>query len=315
MNPVPTFSRPRSLFTVLRNVPSRGDSGNASPKKRYRRGDLIGIAFAAPAMLMFVLFALYPMGRVVYLSFFNYNLLTKATFAGFQNYRYLWDDPVARGAVLHTLFYLVATYVPTIVIALLVALALNTKMRGSGLARLLWFLPVAMSWVAVSVIWNLVFQPTGLLDQLLHVQVNWLTSSAAAPWAMAIMSIWKEVGFFLILFLAGLQRIPAEFYEAASIDGAGLWKRFRHVTLPGLRPMTVVVSVLAVYHGLAAFTPQYVLTGGGPASSTEVVNLYVYNTAFVYGEMGRASALAVLLFIVLLAAAGAQWLFYRRTEQ
>ncbi len=273
------------------------------------------MALALPATAMFVLFALYPMGRVVYLSFFSYNLLTKATFVGLGNYRYLFHDPVAIGAVKETVFYVFGTYVPTIVIALLVALALNTRMRGSAFVRLLWFIPLAMSWVAASVIWNLIFQPAGLLNQVLHVHLSWLTTSADAPWALVIMSIWKEVGFFLILFLAGLQRIPLEFYESASLDGAGWLKRFRYVTLPGLRPMMVVVSVLAVYHGLAAFTPQYVMTDGGPANATEVVNLYVYNQAFVYGQMGTASALAVLLFMVLLLAAGAQWLLYRRAAE
>jgi ABC-type sugar transport system permease subunit len=273
-------------------------------------GALVGWLFAIPAAVLFGAFAIYPMGRVVYLSFFQYSLFSSPKFDGLANYRYLFADPVAHTAVTNTLVYLVGTYVPTIVLALLIALALNTKMPGAGLLRLLYFLPVVISWVAVAVIWNLVFQPQGLLNQILHINVDWLTSSTWAPVALIIVSIWKELGFFVILFLAGLQRIPKELYEAASTDGAGGWARFRYVTIPQIRPMMLVVTVLAVYRGLAVFSPQFVMTDGGPANSTEVVNLYVYNNAFVYANFGRASAMAALLFAVLIILGLAQFAVY-----
>jgi ABC-type sugar transport system permease subunit len=275
-------------------------------------GALVGWLLAAPAAALFAIFAIYPMARVIYLSFFHYSLLDSPKFAGVANYQYLIHDPVAHTAAINTVVYLCGTYVPTIVLALLVALALNTNAPGSGLLRMIYFLPVAISWVVVAVIWNLVFQPQGLLNQILHVHIDWLTSSRWAPVALIIVSVWKEIGFFVILFLAGLQRIPKELYDAASTDGSGAWNRFRHVTLPELRPMMLVVTVLAVYRGLAVFSPQFVLTNGGPANSTEVANLYVYNSAFVYGDFGRASAMSVLLFAVLIILGAVQLLAYRR---
>lgn len=279
---------------------------------RTNSGALLGWLLALPATALFGLFALYPMVRVIYLSFYNYDLFSNPTFNGVQNYRDLFADPVARTATTNTLIYLVGTYVPTIVLALLVAIALNIKMPGSGLLRTVYFMPVAISWVVVAVVWNLVLQPDGLLNQVLGARVNWLTSSSWAPVALIIVSIWKEIGFFVILFLAGLQRIPKELYEAASTDGAGAWSRFYNVTLPELRPIMLVVTVLAFYRGLAVFAPQFVLTNGGPANSTEVANLYIYNTAFVYNHFGRASAMSVLLFAVLLLLGGLQLLAYRR---
>jgi multiple sugar transport system permease protein len=279
---------------------------------RSDSGALVGWLLALPASVFFAAFAIYPMGRVVYLSFFQYNLFSAPHFIGLGNYRYLLADPVAHTAVANTAVYLVGTYVPTIILALLVALALNTKMPGSGLLRLIYFLPVVMSWVVVAIIWNLVFQPQGLLNQVLHTNINWLTSSHWAPVALIIVSIWKELGFFVILFLAGLQRIPRELYEAASTDGAGGWQRFRFVTLPELRPMMIVVTVLALYRGLAVFSPQFVMTNGGPANSTEVANLYIYNNAFVFGNFGAASAMSVLLFAVLIILGAGQYASYRR---
>lgn len=280
--------------------------------RRAESGAALGWLLALPATILFGLFAIYPMVRVIYLSFFNYDLLSSPKFTGLANYRDLFADPVAHTAAANTLIYLLGTYAPTIVLALLVAMALNITMPGAGLLRTIYFIPVAISWVVVAVIWNLVFQPQGLLNQLLHLHINWLTSSTWAPVALIIVSIWKELGFFVILFLAGLQRIPKELYEAASTDGAGAWARFRNVTIPQLRPMMLVVTVLAVYRGLAVFSPQFVLTNGGPADSTEVANLYVYNTAFVYNHFGRASAMSVLLFAVLLVLGAAQVLAYRR---
>jgi ABC-type sugar transport system permease subunit len=166
--------------------------------------------------------------------------------------------------------------------------------------------------VAVAVVWRLVLNPSGLLNQTLGLDVDWLTSSAAAPWALVIMSIWKETGFFLILFLAGLARLPVDVYEAARVDGANAWQRFRLITLPLLKPITAVCCVVAVIRGFQSFSPQVVLTGGG--FGTEVVNLFVYKTAFESARMGRASAVAVLVFALLLAVTLLQLRVFRRSD-
>jgi ABC-type sugar transport system permease subunit len=263
-------------------------------------------------MILFCAFAMYPMADVIYLSFYHYNLIQPPSFAGFANYRQLISDPEAIASCVHTLEYCALTYVPTVVISLSLALAVNTRIRGAGIVRTLWFIPFAMSWVAVAVLWNLIFQPQGLLDAIIRTPVYWVTTSSAAPFAVAIMSIWKQIGFFMMLFLAGLQRIPAELYGAASVDGAGPIGRFRNVTVPQLRPTLLLVGIIAIYYGLTAFDPMYVLTGGGPANSTETLSLFIFKTAFEYGEMGQASALAVPLFLVLLVIGVGQWMVYRR---
>jgi multiple sugar transport system permease protein len=262
-----------------------------------RRRDWAGAAFAVPALALFLLFAVYPMLRVFYLSVFDYNLTSPAEFVGLDNYRFLFEDDRFQAAFGASIFYVVATYVPAVLLALVIALGLNTRMQGSGFVRLLYFAPVATSWVAVSVIWRLVLHPDGALNETLGLHLNWLTSTDSARWAVALTATWKEVGFFVIIFLAGLQNVPKELYEAASLDGAGPVGRFRYITMPLIKPVTAVVTVMAVIRGFQSFSPQVVLTGG--SFDTEVVNLFIYKTAFASARMGRASAVAVLMFVLL----------------
>lgn len=273
-----------------------------SRKTAYRaRRSFVGFLFAVPALVLFLVFAVYPGVQVFGLSLFDYSLTSPPTFVGLSNFTFLFADPRFLKALGQTAFYAIGTYVPALVLALVLAQALSIRIRGMGIARLLYFLPLAMSWVAVSVIWRVVLHSDGLLNQVLHLDVNWLTSSASARWALVIMSIWKETGFFLILFLAGLSSIPGEVYEAARIDGAGAWRRFWHMTLPLLRPVTAVCAIMAILRGMQSFSPQVVLTNG--AFGTEVVNLFIYKTAFESARMGRASAVAVLMFLLLLGLA------------
>lgn len=277
-----------------------------------RRRNALGAALAAPALLLFLLFAVYPMLRVFYLSFFNYNLTSSAKYVGLDNYSFLLHDERFHSAFLASIFFVVGGYVPALALALLIAMGLNTRMRGSGLVRLMYFAPVATSWVAVSVIWRVILHPDGALNDALGLHVAWLTSSGSARWALALTAIWKEVGFFVIIFLAGLQSIPRELHHAAAIDGAGAWQRFRYITLPLLRPITVVAAVMAVIRGFQSFSPQVVLTDG--SFDTEVVNLFVYKTAFASARMGRASAVAVLMFVLLAVISLAQLRVLRKAD-
>jgi ABC-type sugar transport system permease subunit len=288
-----------------------GPRGRGAAPHRARRS-LAGFLFAVPALILFLLFAIYPGIQVFGLSLFDYSLTSPPEFVGFDNFAFLSSDPRFGEALLQTVFYAVGTYGPALVLALILAQALSTRIRGMGLVRLLYFLPLAMSWVAVSIIWRVVLHPEGMLNEVLQLDVNWLTSSASARWALVIMSIWKETGFFLILFLAGLSAIPSDVYEAARIDGAGAWRRFWHMTLPLLRPVTAVCAIMAVLRGVQSFSPQAVLTNG--AFGTEVINLFVYKTAFESARMGRASAVAVLMFVVLLGIAIVQLRALRRRD-
>jgi ABC-type sugar transport system permease subunit len=295
------------------------DPADPGRRRRGRGGgrgvprDLVGVLLALPAVVLFAAFAVYPMLRVFYLSVFDYSLTAAPEFVGWDNFAFLATDTRFHEALVQTGVYVVGTYGPALVLAVVLAQALHTKTRGMGLVRLLYFVPVAMSWVAVSVIWRVVLHPDGLLNQALNLDVNWLTSNSTARWGLVIMSVWKETGFFLILFLAGLQAISPDLYEAASLDGAGAWRRFWHLTLPLLRPVTAVCAVMAVIRGFQAFSPQVVLTGG--SFETEVVNLFVYKTAFENARMGRASAVAVLMFGALLLLTLVQLRAFRRRDR
>jgi ABC-type sugar transport system permease subunit len=263
-------------------------------------------------MVLLTIFAIYPIVQVFWLSLFDYNLTSSPTYVGKGNYDFLASDPRFSDAFAQTVVYAVGTYVPALLLALFLAQLLASRQFGSGFVRLMFFLPVAISWVAVSIIWRVVLSPEGPLNQLLHLDVNWLTSSSSAPWALIMMSIWKETGFFLILFLAGMLGIPPEVYEAARLDGANAYQRMWHVTLPLLRPMTTVCVVMATLRGFQSFSPQVVMTGG--SFGTEVVNLFVYKTAFENARMGRASAVAVLMFLLLLTVALVQMRALRRAD-
>jgi len=294
------------------SVTTRSSGSSSRGAASRARRSLTGFLFAVPALALFLVFAIYPGVQVFGLSLFDYSLTSPPVFVGFDNFVFLSTDPRFGEALAQTAFYAVGTYVPALALALVLAQALSTRIRGMGLARLFYFLPLAMSWVAVSIIWRVVLHPDGLLNQVLGLDVNWLTSSDSAKWALVIMSIWKETGFFLILFLAGLASIPPDVYEAARIDGAGAWRRFWYMTFPLLRPVTAVCAIMAILRGMQSFSPQAVLTDG--AFGTEVVNLFVYKTAFESARMGRASAVAVLMFVLLLGLALVQLRALRRKD-
>lgn len=269
-----------------------------------RREALAGFLFAFPALSLFALFAIYPIFKTLYLSFFDYNMLTTPAWKGLGNYISLFHDPLFWQSVRATLTYVIGAYLPTIVLALLLALLLNRKINGTGIFRALYFTPVVISMVVVSVIWKLLLSYQGPVNRLLSAlslePVPWLMSTRYAPMALAIMSVWKNVGYFMVLYLAGLQGIPREFREAAMVDGADGWQLFRHITLPLLRPITVFVVTMAALWGMQEFTAQYVMTGGGPDGATRVLSLLVWETAFVFMKMGRAAAICILLFVALL---------------
>lgn len=231
-------------------------------------------------------------------------MLVPPTFVGLGNYKSIVHDPLFWQSVKATVSYVVGTYVPTIAIALGLALILNRNFRLKGMFRALYFTPVVMSMVVVSVIWKVLFNYRGLVNLLLSYvgadPVRWLTSSTSAPLALAIMSIWKTFGYYMVIYLAGLQGIPTEIREAAQIDGASGRQILTSITLPLLKPITVFVITMSILNGVQEFTAQYVMTGGGPSGATRVTALMIYETAFAFVRMGRASAIAILLFLALL---------------
>jgi ABC-type sugar transport system permease subunit len=288
-----------------------GIASPPTPVKRRRwqltymqKRNLWGLLFAVPAMIFFAIFAIYPIGRTFYLSFFEFSVVDPPKYVGLDNFRGLDGDPRFRASLINSFKYVFSTYIPVWIIALSLAMALNTKIRGRGVFRTVYFIPVVMSWVVIAAIWKLIFNRQGLmntlfLDTLGISPKNWLTDQDWAPDAIVIMSVWKEVGFFMVVFLAGLQSIPSDLYEAARVDGSNGWQVFQNITIPLLKPTLLFVSVISMITGLQVFVPQWVMTQGGPVDATLVMSLNIYQTAFVFLEGGKAAAMSVVLFFII----------------
>lgn len=260
-------------------------------------------AFLAPSFVHLLVFSIGPILFALWLSFHEWNLLsTTRPFVGLGNYRELAGDAGFRRAIGNTTIYVL--FVPAgMVVALALALLANRRIPGVNLLRTVFFLPYVTSFVAISLIWKWMFQPdVGLLNNLLAriglPPGTWLSSPATALPSLMLMSIWMYAGYMMVIFLAGLQSIPATLYESARIDGAGPWRRFRHITLPLLRPTLLFILVTMVIFMFQVFTAVYVMTEGGPLHATDVVVYHIYRNAWEYLRMGYASAMAWVLFAI-----------------
>ncbi|WP_046766762.1 carbohydrate ABC transporter permease [Jiangella alkaliphila] len=261
--------------------------------------------FLAPSLVPLTLFTLVPMVSSLWVALHDWNLITPMEFVGLANFRELLSDGDTWAAFGHTLGY-IAGYLPLVyLLGLGAALALNTALRGRNVFRAAYFLPVVTSWVVVALLWRWLLSPSnGLVNHLLGLVgidgPGWWTDPAWAMPSVILASAWKDLGFVMIILLAGLQAVPGELYDAARVDGASAWQRFRYVTLPLLSPPTFFVVVISLINGFQVFDQVYVMTGGGPAGSTEVVVQQIYDLTFRYGRAGDASALSWLLFVVVL---------------
>ncbi len=299
------------------------------PTPLTRRKALWGMALVAPNVLGLMFFFGIPVLMAFFTSFQEWNALRPPQFIGIDNFTRLADDPAFRQAFLNTL-KLLALIVPVeVVLALAVAAMLNQPLRGRGLYRVIFFLPVVTSTVAASIVWSSVFQPRyGVLSRLLEPfglgETRWLVEPGLVLIPIAVVAIWQRLGFDMVLFLAGLQTIPLELYEAARIDGANRWQRFLHVTLPLLSPTTFLVIVLAVINGFQIFDQVYVMTlrivPGGVGGSATTLSYYLYRRAFTFSEYGYASAIALVLFLMILVVTLFQlraqrvWVYYEAGE-
>lgn len=263
-----------------------------------------GVWFVVPAVVFFALFNFYPMARALYLSLTEYDLVSPPRFVGLGNYLALLDDARFAKAFGNTVVYMVGTTIPMWVIALAVALGLRAQRRLQGALQLMYFLPVVLSGVAVAVAWKVLYHPYGLVNSLLgpftDEPVRWLTSATWAPLALIVLTVWQEVGFYVVILMAGLQQIPRDFYEAARIDGAAGRQLLRHITLPLLRPALLLVMVVSLVHGFQTFTYQFILTRGGPSDATNVLSLYIYSSAFSYLRLGAAAAMSIVMMAVII---------------
>ena len=263
-----------------------------------------GSLMAAPYGLFLLVFAVYPMVFALVLVFLQWDLVTAPTFAGIDNVNLLVHDGRFWRAVANTFVFL-SIHVPLqIVTALGLAIALNRQLVGRSFWRAAFFLPVVISGAVVAILWsNLYATDVGLINRLLVrigiAPVPWLTDPTTAMPAIAVMVTWKNVGFYVIIYLAGLQYIPRSCQEAIALEGASAWQRFRYLTLPSLLPQTILVITLSTINGFQLFIEPYVMTGGGPLRRTLSVVLYMYRNAFSYQKMGYAATIGVALAMII----------------
>jgi ABC-type sugar transport system permease subunit len=265
------------------------------------RHQLWGYAFVLPALGLLIVFKFIPMARALYLSFTSYDLLSPPRFVGFQNYATLLHDPLFRKSVWVTVIYVLGTCLPLWLLALALALALNTAVPARGLLRLVYFVPTIVPVVVYAIIWRFMFHPYGLLNGGLQAlglpSVDWLADSAAVMPGFILAAEWRFVPYFMLLYLAGLQSIPVEYHEAASLDGASTLQRLRHITLPLLRPTILLVMVVSIILMSKVFTSILIVSNGGPDGASRVLSLFIYQTGFQYLKMGLACAASICLLL------------------
>ncbi|MFN8494641.1 MAG: sugar ABC transporter permease [Caldilineaceae bacterium] len=258
-----------------------------------------------PTVIGLLVFTAGPILASLYFSFTNWNLLSTPKWRGLDNYVELFTkDPLFWITLKNTAYYVLGTVPTGAVLALLLAIALNQKIRGLALFRTMYFIPVVSSVVAISVLWSWLYQADfGLINQFLRSLgfkgVGWLSSPTWAMPAIIIMSIWHGLGYNIVIFIAGLQSIPQDYYEAARIDGANAWQNFRHITIPLISPVTFFVIILSLISSFQVFEQAYVMTQGGPVNATKTIVYYLYQNGFMNFHMGYASALAYVLFMII----------------
>jgi multiple sugar transport system permease protein len=269
--------------------------------------NFIGYLLVAPVIMGLLIFDLYPVIESFRLSLTRGSVEGTVTWVGLENYQALMRDKLFWKSLGNTAYYTFAMIPAEIVLALAVALAVNQKLKGIVFFRTIYFLPVITSSVALSLMWLWIYNPKfGILNHLLSkvgiTGIMWLGSPKTAMLALIIMAVWRGLGFDMLLFLAGLQGIPETLYEAARIDGAGSWARLRYVTVPLLSPTTFFIMVNLFIGGFQVFAYSYVMTNppGAPAFSTLTLVLYLYQQAFMSFRMGYASAIAYILFFIIL---------------
>ena len=269
-----------------------------------------GWIFVTPSLVFFAVFSFYPIFNAFYLSFFRKNLLSlkPPTFIGFGNYTYLFSSPLFKESVVNTAIFTFGTFVPLLVLSLILAAFIMSRKRFQKFYQMVLYSPAALSSVVAAMIWLLIFDPRGLANQGLNilfgtsgVNYHWLSNDAMLRLSTIIVYVWKYVGYFTVIFVAGIGAVPHTLHEAALIDGADRWQDFWHITFPLLKPTTLLVSVMAMIQCLKTFSTQYLFTtAGAPRQPINVLTLNIYYTAIKDHSIGRASAMSVLLFLVML---------------
>ena len=263
-----------------------------------------------PGLLVFALFTIYPIVKLLYMSFLQWDLgsMLHQKFIGLQNYIDVLSDETFRIAFANTLLYTLVTVPGQMILGLLAAVLINAIPRFRVTFRVIYYIPVITSWVIVSLIFRYIFNTEGMLNyvltNVLHLtasNIRWLDSRWGGLTVAMMLGIWKGVGWNLVVFLAALQSVPAELYEAADVDGAGKFVKFFKITLPQLRPMFVFVLITSIIGAFNIFEPVQLISQGGPDGATKVVLFQIYNESFQNGNYGMGSAISVILLVILFA--------------
>ncbi len=285
----------------MASVKAKGHFG-----KIQKRRNFWGYAFILPNFLGFFTFTLIPILMALVFSFTNYDVISTMEFVGIENYVNLFSDEQFIVALRNTLYYALLVVPAGVVLALLLALLMNRKIRGIAVFRTFIFIPVITSMVAVSLVWSMLYDTNaGLLNIMLEAlglpTVGWLTDPSMAMISIAIMSVWKGLGYNMTIFLAALQGVPKDLYEAATIDGAGGVKQFLYITIPMIGPTSYFVILMSLIGSFQAFDQIQIMTDGGPINSTKTIAMYLYQYGFDYYQMGYACAAAYVLFVLVFA--------------
>jgi ABC-type sugar transport system permease subunit len=307
---------------VAQDARIRTHSAPTSTRKKRvtapeRRRHLVAYGLLAPSLFGVLVFLLIPVVFVFVLSFLKWNLLTPPAFAGFDNYIDAFKYEGAWHALVVTFWYFLLNIPAQTVLALGMAMLMNRRGRFTAVIRVLCVLPYLAMPVAMGVVWQWIFAPqTGVVNTLLHLVgvtgPNWLNSPGWAMPVVAFANIWQYVGYNMLFFLAGLAAIPPQVHEACALDGATAWKKFWHITLPLLRPTMLFVVVTGAIGSFQVFDTVYVMTNGGPGNSTTVMNILIYQNGFEGFRFGTASALSVILFLVILVITLVQFNYFQK---
>lgn len=277
-----------------------------------RAGGVLG--FILPALIPLAVFWIYPICRSLFISFTDWDYMSPSYhFVFFDNFKRLLQDPRFYEALWNTLLFSAGTLIPTLAGGLFLALLLQKAFRGSGLFKFILFSPWITPTVAVSIVWTWIYNPdTGLANAVLkffHLPaLQWINSSNTALLSVIIVTVWKSLGYAMIFYLSALEKVPAELYEANSLDGANAWQRFRDVTLPCISPTTFFLLIVTMVNSLQAYDQIQILTQGGPSGSTRTLLYMYYQLGFEEYDMGQATAVAMVLVVITLILSGVQFL-------
>jgi multiple sugar transport system permease protein len=281
-----------------------------------RKMNIIGYMFLLPSLIGFLIFKLYPILFSLFLAFCEWDLISgfsNIKFIGFDNFKNMVNDDYFISSIRNTFVYVLSVVPIEIVLAMIIAVILEKAVYFKGFFRLVYFMPYISNIVAVSVVWMALYHPSqGPINQLLMAigiknPPLWLASSKWAMLALIIMSVWLGIGYCIVIYMAGLQGVPDEIYEAAKIDGANAIERFRYITLPYLSPTTFFLLIVRLIATFQVFGPINIMTEGGPGRATTVLVYHIYRTAFRFYQVGYASAVAFVLFLIILALTLVQW--------